>query len=101
MLADEGDGTAQERRLDDLIVLHPRQHDRLHLRVTCPQMLEARKPVHPGHAQIEQHNIRVVPGRQWQNLLSASRGGHDLEVVLRLGKREPHRLDHQLVVVCN
>jgi hypothetical protein len=83
-----------------LVRVDSREHRDLHRGHPLLQELDAPEPVHAGHAQVEQHEIRIRLLRDREDLCPGLGNADDLELRPLL-ERNLDRLHHQGVVVRN
>ena len=76
------------------------RHRDLHVRELLSDLREAGEAVHLRHAEVEQHQIRLQPANEWQDLAAAHRFPDDVEAA---GSFQSllRSLDHQPMVVRN
>jgi hypothetical protein len=68
--------------------------------VLLTDSVEAGEPVHLGHAQIEQREIRMRLGDEREDLAADARLGYDLELVVFL-ERTLDSGENEWMVVCD
>jgi hypothetical protein len=90
-------GAAADRAEEVALVLRRRQHDDLRLRRGLAQPRQRREPVHLGHREVEQDQVRLELARGRDRLLPARRLADHVEPVL--GEQPRERLACQRVVV--
>src|SRR5262249_25425953 len=83
--------------LDGVGVVGGREHHR-RWRFEQREMARRLEPVHPGHANVEQHHVRMQLARQAHGLLAVGALGRDLDPV-ELAEQAPQSLARRGLVV--
>ena len=97
-LDDVGRRARGERGAHVLVVIEGREDDHLDVRVTFADRFQARKPVDPRQAQVEQHEVGVRPVDERQHLAARLDFPDDLDV-RSVAERPSYCFEHQPVVV--
>jgi len=85
------------RREEVLLRVRRRENDHFTRRRRLTDLREGCESVHPGHRQVEEHDVGLQPVRGSDRLLATRRLSDDVEPVLREQRRE--RVPRQRVVV--